>query len=418
MEYKEDTDEAKERMSAWWDYEIIDRPVLSYYYPKKRGKLGTYLDTVGENWTLARINDDIDNAIDGYEKRAEETYFGGESIPQYFPNYGPGIMAAVFGVTPLFKSNTVWFSLPIKPENIIDHLESIKLNQNNEWYSRLLRITETAAKRARKDYLVTVTDIGGVLDILSSFLGPTNIILTMKRNPNIIDTCRTIILEKLLKVYDDLQKIISQYCDGCSCWLGIWSKKRWYALQSDFCAMLNPTWFKKFVLPDLVTQAEHMDHAIYHLDGPNALPHLDFLLNEHNITGIQWVPGAGNPAMGSKDWIPLYKKIQNAGKNLVIDAAPENISHLYRNLDSKGLFVRTFYRSEYIANQYLPKFAGGREGGIVLDVLNWLKEQGEIKFSKEMVDQFFLSKNLEIEKKYKKDVLKEVFSNFTRIWHY
>ena len=418
MEYKEDTDEAKERMSAWWDYEIIDRPVLSYYYPKKRGKLGTYLDTVGENWTLARINDDIDNAIDGYEKRAEETYFGGESIPQYFPNYGPGIMAAVFGVTPLFKSNTVWFSLPITPENIIDHLESIKLNQNNEWYSRLLRITETAAKRGRKDYLVTVTDIGGVLDILSSFLGPTNIILTMKRNPNIIDTCRTIILEKLLKVYDDLQKIISQYCDGCSCWLGIWSKKRWYALQSDFCAMLNPTWFKKFVLPDLVTQAEHMDHAIYHLDGPNALPHLDFLLNEHNITGIQWVPGAGNPAMGSKDWIPLYKKIQNAGKNLVIDAAPENISHLYRNLDSKGLFVRTFYRSEYIANQYLPEFAGGREGGIVLDVLNWLKEQGEIKFSKEMVDQFFLSKNLEIEKKYKKDVLKEVFSNFTRIWHY
>ena len=418
MEYKEDTDEAKERMSAWWDCEIIDRPVLSYYYPKKRGKLGTYLDTVGENWTLARINDDIDNAIDGYEKRAEETYFGGESIPQYFPNYGPGIMAAVFGVTPLFKSNTVWFSLPITPENIIDHLESIKLNQNNEWYSRLLRITETAAKRARKDYLVTVTDIGGVLDILSSFLGPTNIILTMKRNPNIIDTCRTIILEKLLKVYDDLQKIISQYCDGCSCWLGIWSKKRWYALQSDFCAMLNPTWFKKFVLPDLVTQAEHMDHAIYHLDGPNALPHLDFLLNEHNITGIQWVPGAGNPAMGSKDWIPLYKKIQNAGKNLVIDAAPENISHLYRNLDSKGLFVRTFYRSEYIANQYLPEFAGGREGGIVLDVLNWLKEQGEIKFSKEMVDQFFLSKNLEIEKKYKKDVLKEVFSNFTRIWHY
>ncbi len=418
MEYKEDITEAKERMIAWWDHEIVDRPVISYYYPKKRGKLGTYLDTVGENWTLARNYDDIDNAMDGYEKRAEETYFGGESIPQYFPNYGPGIMAAVFGVSPLFKSNTVWFSLPIKPENIIDHLESIKLNQNNEWYSRLLRITETAAKRAGKDYLVTVSDIGGVLDILSSFLGPTNIILTMKRNPSIIDTCRTIILEKLLKVYDDLQNIISHYCDGCSCWLGVWSRKRWYALQSDFCAMLNPTWFKRFVLPDLVTQAEHMDYAIYHLDGPNALPHLDFLLNEPSITGIQWVPGAGNSPMGSKDWRPLYKKIQNAGKNLVIDAAPENISHLYKNLDSKGLFVRTFYRSEYITNQYLPKFAGGREGGIVLDVINWIREQGENNFSKEMVDQFFLSKNLEIDKRYRKDVIKEVFSNFTRIWHY
>ncbi len=35
MGYKEDSDKAKERMNAWWDHEIIDRPVLSYYYPKK-----------------------------------------------------------------------------------------------------------------------------------------------------------------------------------------------------------------------------------------------------------------------------------------------------------------------------------------------------------------------------------------------
>ena len=418
MEYKDDITEAKERMVAWWDHEIIDRPVLSYYYPKRRGKLGTFLDTVGEDWTLANDYDDIDNALDGFEKRAKESYFGGESIPFYFTNYGPGIMAAVFGVIPEFKSNTVWFSLPVKPEDIIEHLESIKLNQNNVWYSRLLRITETAAKRAGENYLISVTDIGGVLDILSSFLGPTNIILTMKRNPDIIDTCRAIISEKLLKVYDDLQNIISQFCDGCNCWLGVWSKKRWYALQSDFSAMLSPAWYNKIVLPDIVEQAEHMDYAIYHLDGPNALPHLDVLLNEPSITGIQWVPGAGNSPMGSKDWIPLYKKIQKAGKNLVIDSAPENISHLYNTLDPKGLYVRTFYRSEYIANQYLPKFAGGREGGIVLDVINWLKEQGENKFTKELLDRFLLSKNLEVENKYQKDLLKEIFSNFSRIWHY
>ena len=418
MEYKEDIEDAKERMSAWWDHEIIDRPVLSYYYPKKRGRLGTFLDTVGENWTLAENYNAVDNALDGYEKRAKETYFGGESIPFYFPYYVPGIMAAVFGVSPEFKSNTVWFSLPVKPEKIIEHLEKIKLNQNNEWYSRLLKITETAAKRSKKNYLVSITDIGGVLDILSSFLGPTNIILTMKRNLETINTCRAIILEKLLKVYDDLQNIIAQYCDGCNCWLGVWSKKRWYALQCDFSAMMSPTWFEKIALPDIVQQAEHMNYAIYHLDGPNALPHLDFLLKEPSITGIQWVPGAGNSPMGSTDWIPLYKKIQKAGKNLVIDSAPENISHLYKNLDPKGLYVRTFYRSEYIANQYLPQFAGGREGGIVDDVLSWLKERGERNFNKEMLNNYLRSNKIELENKYHKDLLKEIFSNFSRIWHY
>jgi len=417
MEYKEDIDKAKERMNAWWDHEIIDRPVLSYYYPKKRGKLGAFLDTVGSDWTIAKNYEDIDIALDGYEKRAGETYFGGEFIPFFFPNYGPGIMAAVFGVKPQFKSETVWFSHPIKPENIIEHLESIKLNQNNEWYSRLLRITETAAKRAGKNYVISVSDIGGVLDILSSFLGPTKIILTMKRNPELINTCRTIILEKLLGVYDVLQNIIDKHCDGCSCWLGVWSKKRWYALQSDFSAMLNPEWFKKFVLPDIVAQAEHMDYAIYHLDGPNALPHLDPLLNEPSIAGIQWVPGAGNTPMGSKDWIPLYRKIQNAGKNLVIDSAPKNVSHLYKNLDPKGLYVRTFYRSEYIANQYLPKFIGGREGDLILESINWLKEQGENKITKEVLNKFLLFKKLEIENKYRKDLLKEINNTFLGQWH-
>jgi len=418
MEYKEDVVEAKERMNAWWDHEIIDRPVLSYYYPKKRGKLGAYLDIIGSDWSLAQNYEGIEKTLDGFEKRTEITYFGGESLPFYFPNYGPGIMAAVFGVSPEFKSETMWFSRPTKPAEIVELLESVKINKNNEWYSRLLRITEVAAKRAGKNYLITVTDIGGVLDILSSFLGPTNIILTMKRNPDLIDTCRSIILEKLLRVYDDLQLIISHYCDGCSCWQGVWNKKRWYALQSDFSAMLNPAWFKKFVLPDLVEQAEHMDYAIYHLDGPNQLPHLDPLLNEPSITGIQWVPGAGNAPMGSKDWIPLYKKIQNAGKNLVIDSAPENVSHLYENLKPEGLFVRTFYRSEYIANQYLPIFAGGREGELMLNVTNWLKEKGEKIISKDLLDDFLRFKSLEIENKYRKDLLKELHNITSRKWHY
>ncbi len=29
--YKEDIDEAKERLKAWWDHEIIDRPYIAYY---------------------------------------------------------------------------------------------------------------------------------------------------------------------------------------------------------------------------------------------------------------------------------------------------------------------------------------------------------------------------------------------------
>ncbi|MFX0176966.1 MAG: hypothetical protein ACFE85_12130 [Candidatus Hodarchaeota archaeon] len=413
MTYKEDIQEAKERLDAWWDGEILDRPVISYLIPRKRGKLGGYLDLLGEDWSLAQNHDAIEEAMNGFEERAALTFYGGETIPSYFPNYGPGIIAAIFGVKPKFESGTVWFKRPTELNEIIDLLEDVKFNQNNEWFSRLLKITEYAAQRAQNNYQVCLTDIGGVLDTLSSFLGPTNIILTMKRQPSLIDICREIILEKLLYLYDKLQGIIEKYCDGHSTWLNIWCRKSYYPIQCDFSAMLNPKWFKRFALPDIITQAEHMDYSIYHMDGPNQIPYLDDLLAVPEITGIQWVPGVGKSPMGSSEWIPLYKKIQSGGKNIVIDAPPEIIPSIYKNLNYKGLFARTFYRSEIIANLFLPSFLGGEEGKIIFNAIDWVKQQKKANMNRNDLEIFLTEKKIEADNRTKRDLLKEINSSMT-----
>ena len=223
-----------------------------------------------------------------------------------------------------------------------------------------------------------MTDLGGILDILISFLGPTNIIVTMKRNPELIDTCRAIILEKYLKVYDELQNIINKYLDGCNTWLNVWCPKRYYTMQCDFSVMLNPKWFKRFVLPDLIEQAEHMDYSIYHLDGPGQLIHLDDLLAEPSITGIQWVPGAKDRSLDPDKWLSVYKKIQAAGKNIVVDNAgetPQSGIHLYEKLDQKGLFMSLIFPNEIRAYYHLPKFVGGN--GSVSDYRTFKKEYKE-----------------------------------------
>jgi hypothetical protein len=409
MEFKEDLVEAKERMNAWWDHELIDRPVISYYHPKGRGAMGGYLDALGQDWTLAKdLNTEINDALTSFEKRAGKTYYGGESIPSYFLNYGPGIMAAVFGVVPHFKSETIWFSRPTEPNDIIEVLEEVKLNQNNEWYTRLKKTTLEGSKRAKEmGYQFGITDLGGVLDILSSFLGPTKIILTMKRNPDIIDMCRQIILEKLLIVYDELYEIISSNCDGFNTWLNVWCAKSWYPVQCDFIAMLNPKWFKRFVLPDLIAQIDHMDYAIHHMDGPYQIPYLDDLLSIDNLTGIQWVPGAGRPPPGSEEWFPLYKKIQKAGKNIVMDTIPESVPHIYNVFDPKGLYVRAGFSSEIAANFYLPSYIGGQEGKLVNQSVEWAKQQGLKSVKKEDVNKFLEQNDLKIEMKELRELLKE-----------
>jgi len=365
--YKEDINEAKERLKAWWDHEIIDRPCIAYYYflPGLRNiKIEYLFEYFGEPWYLAQNWDKIHIYFNKFKEVLNNLKFGAEAIPRFFPNYGPGIMASVFGIQPKFQTNTVWFHRDTSVKEVIPLLEKVKLNQDNPWYSRLLRITEYSAKHAGNDFSISVTDLGGVMDILSSFLGPTNIILTMKRQPEIIDTCRSIILEKLLKVYDDLQTIIEHYADGCNSWMPIWCPKRWYPIQSDFSAMLSPKYFKRFVLPDITTQAESMDYAIYHLDGPGQLVHLDDLLKVPSITGIQWVPGAKERSSNPDKWLSVYQKIQAAGKNIVVDNAGETPHldiHLYKKLDQKGLFISLIFSDEFRAYYHLPKFVGGND---------------------------------------------------------
>jgi len=219
--YKEDIEEAKERLKAWWDYEIIDRPCISYIYPRPDVNFKGAFDM----WFLAKQWENIEGYIQDFETKAPSLYFGGETIPWLWPNYGPGIMASVLGIDPQFDGNTVWFSKHTSIDEIVPLLESVELNKNNEWYSRLLRITEVAAKHAGKEYIIAFTDLGGVLDILSSFLGPIDLIVAMKRKPHIIDTCRAIIVEKWLKVYKDLCEIIDRYGDGFTNWLNVWNPR-------------------------------------------------------------------------------------------------------------------------------------------------------------------------------------------------
>jgi 5-methyltetrahydrofolate--homocysteine methyltransferase len=273
-------------------------------------------------------------------------------------------MAAILGVEPEYKSSTIWFHRNTSLDEIVPLLEDTPINKNNPWYARLLKITEFAARRAKKDYCIAMTDLGGVLDILSSFLGPEKIIITMKRQPELIDTCRAIILEKLLKVYDDLQIIIERYGEGCSSWMQLWCPKRWYPIQSDFSYILSPKWFKRFALPDIITQAEHLDYALYHLDGKNQLVHLDDLLAVPAIQGIQWVPGASEAPKSSDKWMPVYEKIQAAGKNIFIDffENEKRLSHFYNQLDPKGLMVNAVSFDNIALQFHLPKSIGGQGG--------------------------------------------------------
>ena len=410
MIVKEDLEEAKERMKSWWDHETTDRPTIAYNIPESQNSVKALIASGALNYDLGKNWDGIDSVLDTFENNSDGLVWGGDCIPRYFPNYGPGAMAAVLGVTPEFKSGTIWFHRKTNVKDIVPLLENAKLNDNNEWYLRLKRTTEIAAKRgAKHNYCVAMTDLGGILDILVSFLGPQEIIIQMRRNPELIDTCRAIILEKYLKLYDELQNIINKYVDGCDTWLNLWCPKRYYTMQSDFCVMLNQKYFERFVLPDLKEQAEHMDHSIYHLDGPEQIRFLDDILKV--VDGIQWVPGAkpGMPQDGADKWMPLYKKIQKAGKNIhmtILDCPV--VPKVYKQLDPKGLFVYAVFITRSLAECYLPKFMGGNGGELVNNISKWTKDNNIERITRAMVKEYTMKNNIQISKSLESQIVRDL----------
>jgi 5-methyltetrahydrofolate--homocysteine methyltransferase len=105
-------------------------------------------------------------------------------------------------------------------------------------------------------------------------------------------------------------------------------------LQSDISAMISPKMFERFVLPDLATCCQAMDHAFYHLDGPGAVRHLDMLLPLEHLHGIQWIPGAGAPP--PEEWLPLLKRIRDGGKLCQLYVSSQGARTIVRELGGRG----------------------------------------------------------------------------------
>jgi 5-methyltetrahydrofolate--homocysteine methyltransferase len=268
-----------------------------------------------------------------YTDLTEQIRFYGNSWPKWFINFGPGIMAGFLGslVAPSREHKTVWFEM--KEPVPYDKLD-FKYDPDNPWWRRILELTKLAVDTWGDQVHVSHTDLGGTLDILASFRTSNQLLLDLVDCPaEVIGCCRQI--NKLwMRYYDELHTIIKKAGRGTTCWAPILSAKRTYMLQCDFCYMISPRMFEKFVLDDLVELCNSLDHAFYHLDGPGEIRHLDTLLSIKSLKGIQWIPGAGRP--GPAGWIPLLKRIRDGGKLCQIFVNARGAMQISREIGCKG----------------------------------------------------------------------------------
>jgi hypothetical protein len=99
-----------------------------------------------------------------------------------------------------------------------------------------------------------------------------------------------------------------------------------------------------------------LDYTTFHLDGPQCIQHhVDALLKLDCIDCIQFTPGAGSPPTSTPEYIPIFQRIQKAGKRLYLLVDPAEIEFLLEHLSSRGLFLNTYADSEDEVNKIIRK---------------------------------------------------------------
>jgi hypothetical protein len=127
----------------------------------------------------------------------------------------------------------------------------------------------------------------------------------------------------------------------------IWGAGKTAKVQCDMSAMISPKMFGEFVVPALTEQCEWLDYSMYHLDGTQAIIHLDQLLEIEPLDAIEWTPQAGRPDGGDPVWYDLYRRILAGGKSVqVIGVKPHEVIPLINAIGTYGVYILTFASSE------------------------------------------------------------------------
>lgn len=344
MQYIPQWERIQTRFLEFWARENHDRPMLLIQAPKndRKAPLPSYHAEIRDRWL------DTDYVIARANRHFQNTHYAGEAVASLFPNLGPDVFAALYGTPLVFGETTSW------SEHTLHDLAdwpAVQLDRQGFYYRRLLEMTRAIAEDARGKYLAGVTDLHPGLDGLVAMRGPETLCFDVIEAPEWVREASLHLFEGFKTVFAELAKITTAHQQGTINWMGVWHPGCWYVTSCDFCCMISADMFEEMVMPELELELAYLDASIFHLDGPDALRHLDRLLESKALQGVQWVYGEGQPT--ATYWIEVIQRIQRAGKCVHIRATPQELPVLLEHVKPEGVLYQISARSEDEANALL-----------------------------------------------------------------
>jgi 5-methyltetrahydrofolate--homocysteine methyltransferase len=301
-----------------------------------------------------------------YRHYCETHYFMADAYPNTGADIGPGSMTLYLGGEPEFAHDTVWFRECLESA---EDFSALAYNEDNKWWKLHREVMARMKEFSHNDWLVNIPDMMENVDILSAMRGPQEMCFDMADDLEKVKAGVEIIDRLYFKYFDWFYDHLKEN-DGTAGFtaFNVMGKGRTAKIQCDFScdfsAMIGPEMFRKIVLPSLRKQCQNLTHSIYHLDGPDAIKHVDALMEIEELDALQWTCGAGKPDGASPQWYGIYDKARAAGKSLwlsIEDGTPRDwADSTQRILDKYGstgiYFLYPEFNDPEDAEQLISRF--------------------------------------------------------------
>jgi 5-methyltetrahydrofolate--homocysteine methyltransferase len=297
------------------------------------------------------IQDEFDRYRDAgrmaarFRHYCENRLFLADSFPNMSADFGPGSVAGYLGCEIIFHHDTVWFEPFVK--DWVSRPE-LRFDPENKWWKEHYKLVKDIRALAGDDFYVGIPDLMENIDVLASLRGTQDTVFDMMDEPDEIRNRIAQVGKVYFEYYDRFYDLVKSSIDGGSCYtvFQIWGEGRTAKLQCDFSALMSPQNFRDFIQEPLRLQASRLDNVLYHLDGPDAIKHVDALMEIEEIDALQWTSGDHGPDGALPEWDVIYDKVRQAGKSLWIRIYSGNFSDWIRGADrivkkygSRGLFL-------------------------------------------------------------------------------
>ena len=136
IDHVPDWEKRLQRQDAFWECAIIDRPVVCISLPKPKPvcpkpKTKTHR-TIRDRWM------DTEWMVESALASALNTDYFGDALPAAWPNLGPEVLSAVFGLEMEYSETTSW---AIPNLTSWDDVDRIQFSEDNFYWKKLVEMT-------------------------------------------------------------------------------------------------------------------------------------------------------------------------------------------------------------------------------------------------------------------------------------